>query len=780
MRQSSVESAYVRAVLDRCVLRGRGLSSSSGEAGGFLAGRGGLRKSQDDVVAAGLVVRARDTGRVLMLQRAVSDGDPASGRWEFPGGHIEPGETPYDAAVREWSEETGHQAPEGHRAGGWRHGVYEAFIVEVPSEDAIDLNLDLGQRHVLNPDDPDGDAIEVVAWWDPAMLPGNPAVREELLESAGRWKPLLLKRGAVPASLSERIFNRSFALLQVPVRKTKENCGANAPGGGGFQPGNTCASGDGSGKDSAEIQKQVDKFAAGQLLEIPSGEREFRKHVAEALLDKYGSADALFEHVAMIGINAYADQDGKAMRVHDQYMNFLKDAVSMSEPYNVAELGNGRRQMQERMFAALMRRVKSGELNVGQLAAVKQKWSDLAGRHRAHWGDVRHIQQVFEDAVRDATLEELESHARRSGEIAREARVRKLVMDIERGQFDVDSTIRSIDDQSIWSRREHAEHRGVEKNLQRQLKSLSESVVKDSPEYSRAAGRLQEERTRWNLAQRRWRGEWQEQYGLSTDPETEREQLRRYISEGEVYAAQNPHEADIVRPVVEQWKSRLETVSREQYGDGQYRTIGEMDLPHYEVEMQSPDVDVDTVSERLIMNSRYRDPQNLVLLAGVGANANVRIQVNDDMDAIILSGKDGYENQRRIYEQNGEPVIYNEYFEVEETGQGLGSAVFASQVRAAREAGFKRIETVAARSEKYNGYYSWPRMGYDAVLPEYMAEEASAYMGEPVTMVSDLFETEEGRDWWKENGREMKMTFDLRDGSLSMERFEAYMRAKGI
>jgi hypothetical protein len=38
---------------------------------------------------------------------------------------------------------------------------------------------------VTNPDDPDGDAVEAIAWWDPADLPGNTAVRPELLAGIG-------------------------------------------------------------------------------------------------------------------------------------------------------------------------------------------------------------------------------------------------------------------------------------------------------------------------------------------------------------------------------------------------------------------------------------------------------------------------------------------------------------------------------------------------------------------------------------------------------------------
>ena len=54
------------------------------------------------VVAAALVDR---DGRVLVQQRP--EGGTMAGLWEFPGGKVEPGETPEAALVRELREELG-------------------------------------------------------------------------------------------------------------------------------------------------------------------------------------------------------------------------------------------------------------------------------------------------------------------------------------------------------------------------------------------------------------------------------------------------------------------------------------------------------------------------------------------------------------------------------------------------------------------------------------------------------------------------------------------------
>ena len=54
------------------------------------------------VVAAAMVDA---DGRVLVQRRP--EGKPMAGLWEFPGGKVEPGETPESALVRELAEELG-------------------------------------------------------------------------------------------------------------------------------------------------------------------------------------------------------------------------------------------------------------------------------------------------------------------------------------------------------------------------------------------------------------------------------------------------------------------------------------------------------------------------------------------------------------------------------------------------------------------------------------------------------------------------------------------------
>jgi len=144
------------------------------------SGRLAVRKDAGGVAVAGLAVLAADTGRVLMLQRALDDSDPAAGMWEFPGGHLEGDESPLAAAWREWQEETGSPCAPGVQTGSWASGIYQGIVWTVEREAMVPVRSD---SMIANPDDPDGDQAEAIAWWDPETIPGNPAVRPELLAS---------------------------------------------------------------------------------------------------------------------------------------------------------------------------------------------------------------------------------------------------------------------------------------------------------------------------------------------------------------------------------------------------------------------------------------------------------------------------------------------------------------------------------------------------------------------------------------------------------------------
>ncbi|QGJ93453.1 portal protein [Arthrobacter phage Mufasa8] len=126
----------------------------------------------EGVEVAGVAVKAEDTGRALMIQRYLDPEDPAAGKWEFPGGHVEPGETPQDAAAREWTEETGLPFPtDGEWVTSWDNGTYRGHLYKIAEEASIPINTG------------DGEDGETLAWFLPDDLPGWSALREELADN---------------------------------------------------------------------------------------------------------------------------------------------------------------------------------------------------------------------------------------------------------------------------------------------------------------------------------------------------------------------------------------------------------------------------------------------------------------------------------------------------------------------------------------------------------------------------------------------------------------------
>ncbi len=112
-----------------------------------------------------------------------------------------------------------------------------------------------------------------------------------------------------------------------------------------------------------------------------------------------------------------------------------------------------------------------------------------------------------------------------------------------------------------------------------------------------------------------------------------------------------------------------------------------------------------------------------------------------------------------------------------EQGKGIGQEVFGRMVETGERLGVNRITTDAARSSTENGYYTWPRFGYDGPLSVVIKDKLPQGLRSAQT-VQDLFTSQEGRDWWRINGESTQMTFDLEPGSLSQQRWEAYRRAK--
>ncbi|MEV5770799.1 NUDIX hydrolase [Streptomyces antimycoticus] len=122
------------------------------------------------------VVAVTPDGDVLLIERGW---DPFEGHWAFPGGHVDPGETSLQAAVRELAEETGvHVAPAELR----QIGTFDR-----PDRDPRGRYVTVAYLAVVPVGTPivAGDDARTARWWPMDALPKLAFDHDEILSAAG-------------------------------------------------------------------------------------------------------------------------------------------------------------------------------------------------------------------------------------------------------------------------------------------------------------------------------------------------------------------------------------------------------------------------------------------------------------------------------------------------------------------------------------------------------------------------------------------------------------------
>lgn len=125
-------------------------------------------------IAAGILYRA-DTGRVLLLKRGLGGNHP--GTWAFPGGGIEEGESPLEAAIRESREEVAHTPGAClELLGTTPDGVFQVFLCEGEPEFFPQLNAEHDGYVWALPDDlPQPLHPGVADWMQATVADAKPA-----------------------------------------------------------------------------------------------------------------------------------------------------------------------------------------------------------------------------------------------------------------------------------------------------------------------------------------------------------------------------------------------------------------------------------------------------------------------------------------------------------------------------------------------------------------------------------------------------------------------------
>lgn len=213
-------------------------------------------------------------------------------------------------------------------------------------------------------------------------------------------------------------------------------------------------------------------------------------------------------------------------------------------------------------------------------------------------------------------------------------------------------------------------------------------------------------------------------------------------------------------------------------------SVSEKAFTTYKINGQEADIDK--------YQQYLRDDTDLTLgeLRRVFAVPDDAFQVNFDYDfeneaftAEIIHPKfTAFDSLRPAYTDldNKAHMLKKEYFEVgsEFRGQGLGTEIIQQQVSSLDELGIRTIALSAARGKDLIGYKVWPKLGFDGELKSTKAvnDKLAASKFKDVKTIQELYSTKEGRDWWAENGDDIKLTFDTRPNSRSRQILDAYIQ----
>lgn len=116
------------------------------------------------------------------------------------------------------------------------------------------------------------------------------------------------------------------------------------------------------------------------------------------------------------------------------------------------------------------------------------------------------------------------------------------------------------------------------------------------------------------------------------------------------------------------------------------------------------------------------------------------------------------------------------------SSSGKGAEIFYNQIKQFQKLGIKILSTHAAKGDNFNGYYTWARLGYTIEKYEEQRNHLINLLKNDldpelnkVNNLETLMSTEKGRKWWKEWGFEFHGSFNLEEGSYSMNTINNYM-----
>jgi hypothetical protein len=179
---------------------------------------------------------------------------------------------------------------------------------------------------------------------------------------------------------------------------------------------------------------------------------------------------------------------------------------------------------------------------------------------------------------------------------------------------------------------------------------------------------------------------------------------------------------------------------------------------------------------------RALHPREYAGLAGAPDDAKVDVGASDGRLYIELGDPltHAYCGYFYVYGRRAVTVLLNDGFHIHLQAmrrRGFGLQIFCRQVRSAAACGVARIEALAGRRRDENGYYTWPRYGFDCPLPATVRRWLPIGLEDARTLL-ELMSCEKGREWWQEHGTAVRVRFDLAEGSRSQRTLTEYVRTR--
>ena len=164
----------------------------------------------------------------------------------------------------------------------------------------------------------------------------------------------------------------------------------------------------------------------------------------------------------------------------------------------------------------------------------------------------------------------------------------------------------------------------------------------------------------------------------------------------------------------------------------------------------------------------------------IGAPDNSRIYIKRRRNSFEIEARHDLLQRPLRYVLDAQNILHGiEFYLKPDAPPGIGTRMFATMAMTASHLGIPEIQIVAA-GRPDNGYYTWPRIGFDAPLSDIERTAVERYTGRSIKSVADLMVSEDCRQWWREHGTKRAMNFNLKPDSYSMRTLRSYLSEKGI